>query len=144
MNSEIKEKLEKMALEASIPFCYSDHRECKTGKCDFCGSDDLMRLLPGVGCDWGTEWIIEEIINEKLTPINTETMFEELCREIYPETTKIGWIEHDTVDAMKNIDPISWNIAKEEWISEQIDEEIIFQTKNNEYFYTQDLENLIS
>lgn len=40
--------------------------------------------------------------------------------------------------------PISWNIAKEEWISEQMDEEIIFQTKNNEYFYTQDLENLIS
>lgn len=53
MKTEISNKLNQLALSISMPFCYSDYIECPTGRCPKCGSDDLMRLLTGVGCDWG-------------------------------------------------------------------------------------------
>ena len=53
MNSEIKEQLEKLAYERSKPFCYSCYAEAPTGCCESCGSDDLMRLVPEFGCEYG-------------------------------------------------------------------------------------------
>lgn len=58
MNSELQTKLESLAFQKSIPFCYGCYTEAPTGRCNSCGSDDLIRLLPGIGCEYGTEWII--------------------------------------------------------------------------------------
>lgn len=49
MKTEIQKQLAVIALKRSIPFCYGDYIECPTGICRKCGSDDLMRLVPGVG-----------------------------------------------------------------------------------------------
>jgi len=53
MNNEIFEQLKELAFKRSIPFCYSCYIEAPTGCCKVCGSDDLMRLVPGVGCEYG-------------------------------------------------------------------------------------------
>ncbi len=53
MNEQLMEKLRKLAFKKTIPFCYSCYSEAPTGVCSACGSDDLMRLLPGVGCEYG-------------------------------------------------------------------------------------------
>ena len=53
MNTEIQEQLNQLALKRSIPFCYGCYREAPKDKCLYCGSDDFMRLLPGVGCEYG-------------------------------------------------------------------------------------------
>jgi hypothetical protein len=55
MNSEIKAQLEKLAFKRSKSFCYSCYEETATGCCQHCGSDDLMRLIPEVGCEYGTD-----------------------------------------------------------------------------------------
>ena len=143
MKTEIKEKLEQLAIKKSIPFCYSCYRQAPTGRCKTCGSDDLMRERPGVGCEWGTDWIIREILSTELTPVNTEEAFEESVRQCYPETVTVAWMEMDTVSVAKEMDPGSWNVAKAEWESQEADEgNIISFDHGSSYYWTSDLEAL--
>lgn len=111
MNSEIKTQLEKLAFKRSKPFCYSCYEEAPTGCCQHCGSDDLMRLMPEVGCEYGTDWIIEQILKTELIVANLEESFEQSIRDCYSETTKVAWCEFDTITLLKEQDPISWRCA---------------------------------
>lgn len=143
MKTEIQNKLHQLALKKSIPFCYGCYQNAPTGRCESCGSDDLMRHLPGVGCEYGTEWIIQHILETELTAVNTEEAFEESVRQCYPEETKVGWMTLDTVSLMKSQDPISWRIARDEWESMEEDEGNIISFDNGStYFSLHDLENL--
>jgi hypothetical protein len=145
MNSEIKEQLQKLALQRSIPFCYGCYSEAPTGTCKTCGSDDLMRLLQGVGCEYGTDWIIESILESELTPVNMDEEFEEYIRQCYPETTQVGWMNFDTATLMKDQDPISWGCAQSEWESQEVEEGTIISFDNgNTYYRTYEVEGLIS
>ena len=144
MNNEIQTQLYELALKRSIPFCYNDYVECSSGRCPKCGSDDLMRMLPGVGCEWGTDWIIKSIIELELTPLGLDVEFEEFIRQCYPETTKLGWMELDTVSVMKDQDPVSWSCAQADWESTEADEgNIISFDGGSTYYRTSDVENLI-
>jgi len=51
--TEIQNNLEKIAYSKTIPFCYMCYIEAPTGRCTKCHSDDLMRLLPDYGCEYG-------------------------------------------------------------------------------------------
>jgi len=74
-----------------------------------------MRSTPN-GCEYGLDWVINEILNEKLVPVNTEEAFEESVRStLEKETVTIGWMSFDAVTIMKELDPISWKIAKSEY-----------------------------
>ena len=146
MNTEIKKQLQELAFKHSIPFCYSDYIECPTGTCPKCGSDDLMRLLPEVGCEYGTEWIVKSILETELTPVDLDEEFEESMRQCYPETTTIGFLkDYDTVSAMKELDPVGWSCAQSEWESQEADEGNIISFDNGSTYYrTSDIEDLIS
>jgi len=109
--NEITEALTQIAISKSIPFCYGCYTRAPSGRCTKCLSDDLMFELPQVGVEYGTNWLLRE----HLTPADTLEAFEQSVAECYPETVKIGWIEHDTVSAIKDLDPISWDIAHGEW-----------------------------
>ena len=65
-NDEIKETLEKMAWNKSYAFCYHCYvKAIKTPegiRCPKCFSDDLMRLLPDDGPEWGIEWVVKSLI----------------------------------------------------------------------------------
>ncbi len=78
--------------------------------------NDLFRLLPGEGCDAGIGWVIEFLIREALTPVDVDAEFEESVRASVPETTKVGWLELDTVTIIRDMDPVSWELAQAEWI----------------------------
>ena len=71
----IESNLKSIAYKKSIPFCYSCYKEAPSGVCKNCHSDDLMRLMPQVGCEYGTEWIVEELIEQNLTPVDEEELF---------------------------------------------------------------------
>jgi hypothetical protein len=135
MQIEIKKQLEELAYKRSIPFCYSDYLECPTGRCAKCGSDDLMRLVPGVGCEWGIDWVVQHILETELEPVDLEEMFEESVRQIYPETTKVGWMEFDTVTLMKENDPVSWRCALADYESEEFSADNILSFDNGITFY---------
>lgn len=144
MQTEILEQLKTLALKKSIPFCYGCYKEAPTGRCVSCGSDDLMRLLPGVGCEWGTDWIVKQFIEDELTPVDTDEAFEESVSQCYPETVKVGWLELDTVRVLKEMDSVSWDMARSEWESNEADEGNLISFDNGgTYYWTSDVEGLL-
>ena len=58
----IRNQLNKLAFQESIPFFCSCYIKAPTGLCDNCSSNNLMRFIEDFGCEWGTEWVIEELI----------------------------------------------------------------------------------
>jgi len=140
----LESALEKLAFKKTIPFCYSCYAEAPTGRCSACGSDDLMRLLPGSGVEWGTSWVICDVLNQELEEINTDEVFEDSVSQCYDATVKVGWIEVDTTSAIKQLDPVSWDMAKDEWITMEDDEGNVYSPDNGStYYWTQDVADLL-
>ena len=144
MNSEIQNHLHELALKRSIPFCYSCYEEAPSGRCNTCGSDDLMRSLPGVGCEYGTEWVIKSILETELTTADLDEEFEEHIRQCYPETVQVGWMSLDTISVMKDMDPIAWNCAQSDWADQEADEGTFISFDNgSSYYRPNDIEELL-
>ena len=145
MKTEIETKLEELALKKTIPFCYGCYKDAPTGQCLTCGSDDLMRHMPSVGVEYGTDWVIKNILEEKLTLVDLDEAFENTVRECYPETTTIGFLkDYDTVSAMKELDPIAWKCAQSEWESQEESEKIIISFDGGSTYYRMtDIEGLL-
>lgn len=145
MKTEIQTQLKSVAFKRSKPFCYSCYKEAPSGRCLTCGSDDLMRLVPGVGCEWGVDWVILHIVESELTAVNTEEAFEESVRSCYSEEIQVGWMKLDTVSVMKEMDPVSWSIARSEWESQEADEGNLISFDNGStYYQREDVESLVA
>ena len=41
----ILKKLEALAFQETTAFCYGCYKKAPTGRCETCGTDDLMRLM---------------------------------------------------------------------------------------------------
>ena len=140
----IYNQLTALAFQESIPFCYGCYVKAPTGTCHNCGSDDLMRLLESVGCEYGTEWVIEEILKEHLKPVDKEKIFEQMIEDCYPTDTKVAWVEINTIDILKEMCPCDWKLACDNYIYNlEQDEEIMSFDNGSTYFWTSDIENLI-
>ena len=107
--------LEKIAYQKSKPFCYSCYKEVESKYCADCGSDDSMRLIRGYGAEYGIEWVFEHLIAENCAPVDPD-FAEDSLRECYGDTVKVGWIEVDPIEAIKELDPISYRIAIDEYV----------------------------
>jgi hypothetical protein len=143
MKTEILKKLENIALERTIPFCMSCYIKAPQGICPSCHSDDLAKWMDEVGLDWSLNFAIEHILQEELTPVNLDEVFEDMIRSCYLEETVVGWMKFDTVDLMKSQDPISWKIARDECIEElESEDEIISFNNGASYYWKYDLEAL--
>jgi len=132
---DLKARLEELAFKETIPFCYSCYRQAPTGRCEHCGSDDLMRELLGQGVEWGVDWVVRSLLRDNLTPANTEEAFEASVSQCYPETTTVGWLELDTVSILKEMDPIAWDLAKSEWIDSALSEGNLMTFDNGTSYY---------
>ena len=86
----------------------------------------------------------EETLKEHLKPVNQTETFEDMIEGCYPTETKVGWLELNTADILKTMDEVSWDIAKDEYISSlEEDEEVMSFDNGSTYFWTYDIENLI-
>jgi hypothetical protein len=142
--NEINTKLESIAYNKSLAFCYCCYKEAPTGTCKTCHSDDLMRLLPDSGCEYGVDWIVKELIEENLELIDSDEIFEQMIEECYEETTQIGFMKLSTVQVMKDQDPICWDIAKGEYIDGLTeDEQLITLDNGSNYYWTHDIQSYI-
>ncbi|MDE0517945.1 MAG: hypothetical protein OXH36_00095 [Bdellovibrionales bacterium] len=100
--------------------------------------------MEGVGVEYGTEWVIEHILKEHLEPVNQTENFKDMIEGCYPTETQVGWLELSTVDILKKMDEIAWDIAKDEYISSlEEDKEVMSFDNGSTYFWTHDIENLI-
>ena len=140
----IYNQLTKLAFQESIPFCYGCYMKAETGRCDNCGTDDLMRLIEDSGCEYGIEWVIEELLNKCLEPVNKAEAFEQMIEDCYSIETKVGWLELDTIDTIKTMCPCDWELAKDDYIYNlEEDEEILSFDNGKTYFWASDIEQLI-
>lgn len=53
------------------------------------------------------------------------------------------WIEVDRATAQKELDPISWEMAQNEWIDQELDDERVMEIDGN-YYETLEIENFIN
>ena len=144
MNTEIQNRLEKLAYKRTQPFCYSCYKEARTGTCESCVSDDLMRVMPDVGCDWGVDWVIKYILEPELTPVDMNQAFEDSIRECYPEDITVGWMTLDSVLVMKTMDPVWWQMAQSEWEDQEASEGNLISFDGGLNYYRQsDVENFL-
>ena len=143
-NEELYEKLTELAYQKSQPFCYNDYIVCPTGTCPVCGSDDLMRHLEGVGVEYGTDWVIKEILREELSAVDLEEAFSQSVEDCYGSTTTVGWGQFDTVTLLKEQDPIAWRCALSEYESnEESDGNIVTFDNGSNYYNTYEVEELV-
>ena len=141
-NEEIMKRLEKLAYQKSYPFCYSCYKRAPSGVCEICGGDDCMRELAGEGVEFGSLWIIESLVRNNLTAINVDEEFEASVRGCYDETVKVLWMELDAVTVAKESDPISWRIARDEWIDNELNDELLIEI-DSKYYRTSDVEEYL-
>ncbi len=142
--TEIQARLEKLAFMRSQAFCSGCYQVVTQSHCPTCGSDDFQRFLAGYGVDWGSDWIIRALLCDALTSVDVDAEFEQSLRDCYPETTKLAWIEVDTISALKEADPLSFEMAKSEWVDfETSDERIITFDNGTTYYFTHDIETFL-
>jgi hypothetical protein len=128
----------------SNPSYFGCYAAAPPGRCEQCGSDDLMRLVPGIGVEYGLDWVAEHLVSERLTTVDLDAAFEESVSEIYPETVKIGWIEYDVASAIETLDPVSWNLARSEWIDNEVSDDAFMTFDNGSTYYrVADVEQMI-
>lgn len=142
---EIILKLEEIAFTKTIPFCYSCYKEAPTGRCQSCHSDDLMRLLPSVGCEYGIERVIESLLEENVAPADISESFEQNIEDSYGETTKVGFLELSTVQILKNSDSVAWALAQSEYENSLMEDGILITLDNgHRSYWASDLEQYIT
>lgn len=142
-HEELYKKLTKLAYQKSKPFCYHCYGEAPAGTCSQCMSDDLMRLTNS-GCEYGIDWVIQEILTEKLNPVDLEKSFSEMIEDVYGSTVNIAWGDFSTVDVLKEQDPIAWRCALAEYISnEESDGTIVSFDNGSSYYSVSDVEEFI-
>lgn len=139
---EIKEKLKEMAIKRTNPFCYSCYQVCPSGSCNTCGSNDLMRHLEGVGVEYGTDWVVENILEEELSEVDLDESFEQMMDDLYGEEIQIGFIKSSVSNAIKELDPIAWDMAKSEHLDTLIEDESVIEVSGR-YYWKNQLESLI-
>jgi hypothetical protein len=110
----------------------------KADYCPGCGSDDFMRHLESVDVEYGTDWVIEHLIKEHCSPIDSEQELEELLNETC-EMVKIGTLEYDPGYVLKNIDPVAFRCG----VSDMLADDEQFVEVSGEYYRINDIENMI-
>ena len=64
--------------------------------------------------------------------------------ESYPETVNIDWINYDTATAIKELDPVSWEIAHGEWIDSKVSDGNLVTCDNvSNQYWAFDIERFI-
>jgi hypothetical protein len=122
----IKEALKERAYEISRPFCYSDYVTVEADdegnyRCPKCGSDDLMREVEGVGVEWGTDWIMDHIVETEGETVDIEELYRDLLDEIY-EPIKFGELEYSPAMVLESVDPTAFRMGANEYADSEIED----------------------
>ncbi|MGK5089188.1 hypothetical protein WDW86_16680 [Bdellovibrionota bacterium FG-2] len=97
----------------------------------------------GEGCEYGSLWLVESLLRENLTAVDTAECFEASIRECYPDSVKVLWLDLDPVDIAKEFDPVSWRLAESEWIDQQVSDESLITFDESTYYWTYEVEKML-
>ncbi|AQT68785.1 hypothetical protein STSP2_01958 [Anaerohalosphaera lusitana] len=135
-------RLEDLAYHVTEPFCYGCYIKVEGENCPRCGSDDLMRHLEGVGVEYGTEWIIESLIENNCEPINEEEAYSELLDEIYGEVQFDGIVFYPS-DIIRELDPVAFRCGCNDYLAAEESDGQLYEV-NGRYYRLYDIEEMIA
>ena len=61
-----------------------------------------------------TEGVIEHILKKYVEAVDVDLTFEEILTDYYQGEVQVGWMRFDAVTVMKQIDPVWWNLGRDE------------------------------
>lgn len=133
----IKGKLEQLAWEASRPFCYGDYitvvpNEKGEAICPQCGSDDLMREVENVGCDYGITWVMEHIVTTDGEHVDVEELYRDLLDECY-QPIKFGDLEYSPSQVLESVDRVAFRIGVSEYADSEVEDGRLIEIGGNYY-----------
>ncbi len=134
-------RLESAAYKVSDNFCYSCYKVVDGEFCPTCHSDDFMRHLSGVGVEYGTEWVIQHLIEQHCTAVDGEDLFEEILDECYPEVT-VGCCTFSPSAVMKELDPTCFRIGAQENLDSLAEDSQLYEC-NSDYYNTCDIDDML-
>ena len=134
-------RLEEAAYKITDNFCYSCYKVVEGDYCPTCHSDDFMRHFEGVGVEYGTEWVIDHLIETRLEPVDGEELFEELLDECYPEV-QVGCCRWSAGYLMKELDPVAFRCGVSEELDSLASDGQLYE-HNGDYYRIEDIEELI-
>ena len=114
----------------------------------FCGRKfirlSLLCLEAKQGVEFGTDWLLCEVLREHLTQADTNVSLELSVAESYPGTVNIDWINYDTSTAIKVLDLVSWEMAHSEWIDSKVsDGNLVPFDNGSNHYWVFDIERII-
>jgi hypothetical protein len=139
---EIHARLEQAAFAVTDNFCYGCYKVIKADHCPDCGSDDFMRHLSGVGVEYGTDWVIEHLIQTNCSPVDGDEMYEELLDECWPEVT-IGCGTYSPSQILKNCDEVAFEIGVKENLDNLAEDGVLYEV-DGDYYRLDDIDQMLS
>ncbi len=114
----VLERLRQRAKEVSHPFCYNDYIKVEQDqdgayRCPKCGSDDLMREVDGVGCEYGYDWIMEHLVETEGEEIDIDELYREVLDELYTPI-QFGNLEYSPSAVLEAVDPVAFQMGVQE------------------------------
>ncbi len=134
-------RLESAAYKGTDNFCYSCYKVVDGEFCPTCHSDDFMRHLSGVGVEYGTEWVIQHLIEQHCTAVDGEDLFEEILDECYPEVT-VGCCTFSPSAVMKELDPTAFRIGAQENLDSLAEDSQLYEC-NGDHYNTCDIDDML-
>jgi hypothetical protein len=139
---EIHARLEQAAFAVTDNFCYGCYKVVKADHCPDCGSDDFMRHLSGVGVEYGTDWVIEHLIQTNCSPVDGDEMYEELLDECWPEVT-IGCGTYSPSQILKNCDEVAFELGVKENLDNLAEDGVLYEV-DGDYYRIDDIDQMLS
>ena len=140
---ELKANLEKIALRKSTPYCHLCQADAPTGFCRFCHTNKLMRRYDG-SVEWGTGHVIDELIEEHLEPIDCEEHFEESMQDCYDDEVKVGWLNLNPVDVIKNSHTTDCRMALNEYFDDLEEKgQVVSFGRSCRYYWTHEVTQFV-
>lgn len=87
----------------------------------------------------------KELIAKQLTPVDTDAEFASYLEDIYPEYVDVGYLQVNTLDYLKNNDPIMWQHTKDEYVHYSLleDDRIISLNEDDTYYWLDEVDRLV-
>jgi hypothetical protein len=143
-------ELEIVAYKLSEPFCYGCYTMAVNTKehgirCPKCFTDDLMRILPDDGPEWGTDWVVKSLLQthcDALSDSILEERFMDMLNDCY-DKVKIGGHEWDHGEAFKRLDEIAFQQELSAYIDSETDETIVTFDNGSTYYEISEIEQFL-
>lgn len=141
ISTSISGQLTELAYKLTDNFCYGCYRVVEGEFCPECHSDDFMRHMDGVGVEYGTDWVVDEIVKEHLEPVDENELFDEMMDCCYPDI-EIGCSSWTASHVLKNLDPIAYRIGTSEYMQDLVEDEQYLEIDGG-YYAVSDIEEMI-